>query len=111
VKIIINDGAAGKELRDALRAAMNMKQDLAKTLQEVAEHQRDQERIKNEQPRIRENLKVLPDSDPLVKKLRDKLSQQETELETHEIAIRRLQEKADQERKDFEAYLASLNVE
>jgi hypothetical protein len=111
VKIIINDVAAGKELKDALHTAMAMKQELAKTIVEIAEHQREQDRIKNEQPRIRENLKVLPDADPLVKKLRDKLSQQETELEKHEATMHELEKMADQERKDFEAFLASLNVE
>lgn len=111
IKLIINDPAASKEIKDALQTAMKMKWDLAKTLQEIQFNQREQDRIKNEQPRLRENLKVLPESDPLLKKLRDKLLQQENEIEKYETEIKTSQSKADQQRKDFESYLVGLNIE
>jgi hypothetical protein len=54
---------------------------------------------------------VLPDSDPLVKKLREKLLAQENEIEKYETDIKNLQVKADKQRKEFESYLVGLTIE
>ena len=60
---------------------------------------------------IREKLKVLPESDPLIKKLRQKLFEQENQLEEYEAKIKDLSLKADKQRKEFETYLAGLTIE
>src|SRR5207248_9631101 len=67
IQMIINEPLAGKEIKDALQNSLKMKWELAKTLEDIKDDQREQDRIRQEQPRIRENLKVLPDADPLVK--------------------------------------------
>src|SRR5438874_12865647 len=109
--MIINEPLASKEIKEALQTSLKMKWDLAKTLEDIKNDQREQDRIKAEQPRLRENLKVLPDSDPLVKKLREKLAQQENEIEKYEADIKILQAKADKQRKDLETYLVGLTIE
>jgi hypothetical protein len=111
IKLIISDPAASKDVKDALQKSLQFKWELAKTLQDIQNNQREQDRIKTEQPRLRENLKVLPESDPLVKKLRDKLLAQENDIEKYEADIKTLQAKADKQRKEFESYLAGLTIE
>jgi len=111
IQMIINEPLASKEIKDGLQLSLKMKWELAKTLQEIQNDQREQDRIRNEQPRLRENIKVLPESDPLMKKLRDKLLAQENEIEKYESNIKSLQAKADQQRKDFESYLEGLSIE
>jgi hypothetical protein len=111
IQMIINEPLAGKEIKEALQNSLKMKWELAKTLEDIKNDQREQDRIRNEQPRLRENLKVLPDSDPLVKKLRDKLLAQENEIEKYEAHIKDLQARADKQRKDFESYLVGLTIE
>jgi len=111
IQMIINEPLASKEIKDALHTSLKMKWELAKTLQEIQNDQREQDRIRNEQPRIRENIKVLPESDPLLKKLRDKLLAQENDIEKYEANIKSLHAKADQQRKDFESYLVNLTIE
>jgi hypothetical protein len=111
IQMIINEPLASKEIRDALQTSLKMKWDLAKTLEDIKNNQREQDRIKAEQPRLRENLKVLPGSDPLVKKIQDKLLAQENEIEKYEADIKTLQAKADKQRHDFESYLVGLTIE
>ena len=61
--------------------------------------------------RLRQNLEKIPGTDPLAKRILEKLNAQETEIEKHEAQLKQLQAQADQQRKDYEAYLASLTVE
>jgi hypothetical protein len=73
--------------------------------------QREIDRIKVDQPRLRENLKTIPQTDPLAKKILQKLNDQETEIEKYEAQIKSWNAKADQQRKDFESYLVSLSLQ
>jgi hypothetical protein len=111
IQLIINDPAASKEVKDALQTSLKMKWEMAKTLEEIKNAQREQDRIKTEQPRIRENIRVLPESDPLLKKLREKLLAQENEIEKYESEIKKLQLTADKQRKDLDTYLVGLTIE
>jgi hypothetical protein len=111
IQLLIEEPVASKELKDALRTAQAKRLDLAATQSDVRELERDIALIKEEQPRMRENLKVLPESDPLVKKLRDKLLQQENDLEKYDNDLKKLQTKAAQQRKDLENYLADLTFD
>ena len=58
-----------------------------------------------------QELRAAYDSDPLVKKLRDKLLAQENEIEKYEADIKSLQAKADKQRRDFDTYLVGLTIE
>jgi hypothetical protein len=111
IQILIDEPIASKELRDALREAQAKKLELAATQDDIHKLQQDKSAIKEEQPRMRENLKVLPESDPLVKKLRDKLLQQENEIEKFDSDLKKLQAKAVDQRKDLEKFLAGLTID
>ena len=67
--------------------------------------------IKQEQPRLRENLAKIPGTDPLAKRILEKLNKQETDIEQYEDQIKKLNATADQQRKDYEDYLAGLTIE
>jgi hypothetical protein len=111
IRIIVNDPAASKEIKEALNKALKLKWDLVKTLEDLQHAQREIDRIKNEQPRLRENLKAIPLTDPLAKKILEKLQQQEAAIDQYEAAIQKLNTTADSQRKDFETYLSGLSVE
>ncbi len=110
IQLIVNDPVASKEIKEALQKSLGLKWELAKTIQEAQNSQREIERIKLDQPRLRENLKTIPQTDPLAKKILQKLNDQETEIEKYEAQIKTLNAKADQQRKDFENYLVGLNL-
>ncbi len=111
VRLIINDVASSPQVKKALQTAMEKKQALAKTQQEVANAQRELNAIKQEQPRLRDNLAKIPGTDPLAKRILEKLNKQETQIEEFDEQIKKLNAKADEQRKGYEAYLAGLNIE
>ena len=61
--------------------------------------------------RLRENLAKIPLTDPLAKRILEKLNQQETEIEGYEKQIKTLNARAYQQRKDFETYLVNLSAQ
>jgi hypothetical protein len=111
IRVLISDTASSPKVKEALRTALEKRGKLARTQQEIANQQRELNAIKTEQPRLRANLEKIPLTDPLAKRILEKLNQQETEIETYEPQIKQLNARADQERKDYENYLANLNVE
>jgi hypothetical protein len=111
IRLLISDTAASPKLKEALRTVLEKKGKLTRTQQELANQQRELNAIKTEQPRLRANLEKIPLTDPLAKRILEKLNKQETEIETYESQIKQLNARADQERRDYEDYLANLNVE
>jgi hypothetical protein len=111
MRLIINNTVTSSKVKQALQVAIEKKWELALTQQEIANKQREVNTIKQEQPRLRDNLSKIPLTDPLAKRILEKLNKQETEIENYEAEIKSLNAKADQQRKGVEEYLASLNVE
>jgi hypothetical protein len=111
IRLLISDTASSSKVKEALQAALQKRGKLAQTQQEIANQKRELDAIKTEQPRLRANLEKIPLTDPLAKRILEKLNKQETEIETYESQIKQLNARADQERKDFEDFLAQLNVE
>jgi hypothetical protein len=111
MQVILNNPASSDKVKEALKKALALKGAFDRTREELANEQRDVDRIKTEQPRIRQNLEKLPNDDPLAKRLRKKLDAQETDIEQHEAKIKQLNARADEQKKEYEGYLANLTVE
>jgi hypothetical protein len=111
IRVLISDTASSPKVKEALRTALEKRGKLARTQQEIANQQRELNAIKTEQPRLRANLEKIPLTDPLAKRILEKLNQQETEIEAYEAQIKQLNARGDQERKDYEDFLAGLTVE
>ena len=77
---------------------------LAGTQQQIADIQRELATIKADQPRLRSNLEKIPGTDPLAKRILEKLNQQEGEIEQYEEQLKKLNAKADEQRRDYEAF-------
>ena len=111
MRVIINDQVTSVAVKEALRKALDLKWKLALTQQEIANVNRELNQIKQDQPRLRANLEKIPGTDPLAKRILEKLNQQESEIEKYEAQLKQLNAQADQQKKDYEAYLAQLTVE
>ncbi len=111
IRVIVNDVASSPAVSKALQAAVEKKLALAQTQQEVANAQRELDAVKQEQPRLRDNLAKIPGTDPLAKRILEKLNRQETQIEEYDEQIKKLNAKADEQRKEYEAYLVGLNIE
>jgi hypothetical protein len=111
MKVFLTSTVPSPAVKAALQKAGELKWQLARTQQEIQNVQRELSAIKQDQPRLRQNLEKIPGTDPLAKRILEKLNTQETEIEKYEAQLKQLQAQADQQRKDYEAYLAGLTVE
>jgi hypothetical protein len=111
MKVFLSSTVPSAAVKAALQKAGELKWQLARTQQEIGSVQRELSAIKQDQPRLRQNLEKIPGTDPLAKRILEKLNAQETEIEKYEAQLKQLQAQADQQRKDYEAYLAGLTVE
>jgi hypothetical protein len=111
MRFFVQDKVVSPAVKEALQKAMALKWALAQTQQEIATIKRELDQIKQDQPRLRSNLEKIPGTDPLAKRILEKLNAQETDIEKYEADLKKQQAKADQQRKDYENYLANLTVE
>ena len=63
------------------------------------------------QVRLRANLKEMPSTAAAYKRYLEKFDKQETQIEKYQADIKKLQGQEHEKRKEFEAFLAQLNVE
>jgi hypothetical protein len=111
LQVFLNAPVTSPAVKDALKKALDLRWKAAQTQQEIANVQRELNVIKQDQPRLRQNLEKIPGTDPLAKRILEKLNQQETDIEKYEAQLKKLNATADQQRRDYEGYLAGLTVE
>jgi hypothetical protein len=90
---------------------MQLRWETAKTQRDVAEQERQLTVITDDQARLRANLREMPQTAAAYKRYLEKFDQQEVEIEKFQKEIERLRAVQFKQQKEFEDYLASLNVE
>ena len=90
---------------------MKLRATVAKTAREIAEQERQLKVIVEDQGRLRANLKEMPATAAAYKRYLEKFDAQETQIEMFQKEIKRLQGIEFAQKKEFEDFLASINVE
>jgi len=111
ILFFVHSPGVSDRVKKALRQALELRNTQAATANDLAAVQKELKDITDDQPRLRSNLKEIPKTDPLYKRYLEKLNKQETEIEKLQSRIKELQDTELQQRKVYEAYLASLEVE
>jgi septal ring factor EnvC (AmiA/AmiB activator) len=88
-----------------------MKSKLGTTQREIAELDRQLRAIIDDQTRLRANLEKVPPTSAAYKRYLEKFDSQETEIEKLQDQTKKLRASEEHQRKDYEGYLVSLNVE
>jgi hypothetical protein len=99
------------KVKTGLKQAMELRGALNKTQREIAELQRQLNAITQDQPRLRSNLKELPQSSEAFKRIVAKFNEQETQIETYQADIKKLQGIEHGQRKEFDDFLAAFTAE
>jgi hypothetical protein len=107
----INQAVASDKVKAGLQKSMELRWAMQKTQREIAELQRQLDAIRNDQPRLRANLKELPQTSEVFKRIVKKFNEQETQIEKYEEDIKKLQGVEHQQRKEFEDYLTAFTAE
>ena len=107
---LVLQGPASPELKAAVQKAIQLRDKAAATNRQVADVKRQLATIREDQKQQRENMKVIPQTDPVYKKYLDKFLAQETQVERLRGEQEQLQATADRQRQEYERYVANLTL-
>jgi hypothetical protein len=111
IRVLIQNDVTTPKVKEALRRALELKGKVETTRQDLAHAQQQLTDIERDQQRIRANLKETPPTAEAYKKYLAKLDSQETEVDKLRDQIKKLQEDQLTRQKDYESFLANLDVE
>jgi hypothetical protein len=111
VRFFLSQGATSEKVKAAIQQAVALKTKLAATQQEIAHKERRLKDIRDDQARLRANLKEVPPSSDAYKRYVKKFDEQETEIEQLQDAVKKLQEQEHQQQQGYEKFLIELTVE
>jgi hypothetical protein len=111
IRHFIGQTITSDKVKKGLQQAMELRWATAKTQREIAELQRQLETIRQDQPRLRSNLKELPQTSEAFQRIVKKFNEQETQIEKYLADIKKLQGVEHTQRKAFEDFLADFSAE
>jgi hypothetical protein len=111
IRVLIQNDVTTPKVKEALRQAVELKGKVERTRQDLAHAQQQLADIERDQQRIRANLKETPPTAEAYKKYLAKLDAQETEVDSLRDQIKRLQDEQLAGQKDLDTFLANLDVE
>jgi hypothetical protein len=111
IKFFLQQQVTSDKVKGALQQAVALKTKFETTRQEINHKERRLNDIRQDQARLRANLKEMPPTAAAYKRYLEKFDTQETEIETLMEDVKKLQNTEFQQRKDFDNYLATLDVE
>ncbi len=111
IRIFMNQPVCSEKVKAGLQKSMELRWTMQKTQREIAELQRQLDTIRNDQPRLRANLKELPQTSEAFQRIVKKFNEQENQIEKYLADIKKQQGIEHDQRKVFEDYLASFNAE
>jgi DNA repair ATPase RecN len=107
----VKNGVASPAVKAALQKAIDLRGRLNETQTEISDENSRLKALIEDQARLRANIRELPQSSAAYKRYLDKFDAQEPEVEKLQAHIKELGRTYQQRRKDFDEYVADLNVE
>jgi hypothetical protein len=111
IRVLIQNDVTTPKVKEALQKALELKGKVERTRQDLGHAQQQVADIERDQQRIRANLKETPPTAEAYKKYLAKLDSQETEVDKLRDQIKKLQDEQLARQKDYDAFLANLDVE
>jgi hypothetical protein len=111
IRVAIRNEVTSPKVKEALRQALDLKGKVDRTRQDLAHANQQLADIERDQQRIRANLKETPATAQAYQKYLAKLDAQETEVDNLRAKIKKYQDDELAQRKDYENFLAALGVE
>jgi len=111
IEVYLKNGAIAQSVKDALAKAAAMRTELATIQRGIDDHKSTLTSIAEDQNRIRENMRTVPQSSQLYERLETKLNAQETDVETKQKELDDLQTSLEAKRQALNDYLSHLNLQ
>ncbi len=111
VRFFLSQPVVSEAAKAALTRATELKAKLSATQRDVQQQATQLKVITDDQTRLRANLREMPPTAEAYKRYLKKFDDQETQIEDFQKKIKALQDAEHSQRKDYEDYLAKLDVE
>jgi hypothetical protein len=111
VRVFIRASSVSPKVKKALEDALALKAKVNETRRDVQKEEQALKVIEQDQARMRANMERVPQTSEAYKRYLKKFDDQETQIEKLRAEIAKLQDTAESFRKEYEDYLAKLNVE
>src|SRR5262249_48964058 len=111
LRFFISQPFASDSLKKGLTKAMELRWAVEKTKREAREQERQLNIIKEDQGRLRANIREMPSTSKAYKRYVDKFDQQETQIEQFQATIRTLHAQEHREQKALDDFLANFSTE
>jgi len=107
----ISSGQLPDDVRSTLTRAIDLQTAMTKTLSDINYREAQIKSITQEQSRMRENIKTVPDKSAYQTRLLNKLNEQETKIEQLQLEIETLTETRDRQQSEWQTFLGTLRGE
>src|SRR5262249_27480555 len=111
VQIFLRSPVTSPKVKKALEDAVQLRTRWSDTQRQLNDAQQQLAAIRQDQERLRANLKEVPATSAAYKRYLEKFDKQETEIEQLQEAIKQLQAREFQQKKDLDAFLVNLTIE
>src|SRR5204863_5312115 len=101
----------GPKVKEALDKMQSLSGRLTETRRDLAQAQAQLKEITDDQTRLRANFEKMPPTSAAYKRYLEKFDGQETEIEKLQALIKAKQASAKAQTKEYEDFVAGLNVE
>ena len=99
------------EVKAALTKALDLQTKITETTKKLAEANQSLKTIGDDQARLRDNLKIIPQSTDPYKRFLDKFVAQESEIEGLQKTIRETQATLTATQREYDVFIANLNAD
>jgi len=110
IEILLAGGAIPSQIKNAIEKASALRKRQAESFRELTRFQEELRVIQEDQNRLRQDLKAVPADSALQRRYLEKLEKQETQIEKLQDEIRNQKQLYQKQIKEYEDYLAELNV-
>jgi hypothetical protein len=111
ISVLLSGSVASESVKKALREVARLKALLAETQREAAQQRRELQAIEADQARLRQNLERVPPTSDAYKRYLKKFDDQETVIEEHQSAIKKLNDIEFARKTALDQFLANLKVD
>jgi hypothetical protein len=111
MRFFLQQKVVSEKVKQALEKAVELKTKWNGTQRQLAELQKELKAITDDQDRLRKNLAATPPTAAAYKRYLEKFDKQETEIENIQDNVKKMSATEQQQRGEYEAYLANLDVE
>jgi hypothetical protein len=111
IKLFLTSSVTSPKVKGALEEVVIRRIKLAQAQRDIANLDRQLQEIVTDQTRLRANLREMPPSAAAYKRYLEKFDSQETQIEKLQDRVKQLRQAEEGQRKEYESYLLSLNLE